>query len=126
MINVEEAIAIHKILITQFGGASGVRDMNGLEGALNRPYFTFEGKDLYEDGIEKASAIIESIITNHPFFDGNKRLGYVLMRLILIEYDLDIEANEESKYEFVMKIASGQLGYEGIKVWIHENLMNKK
>ena len=48
------------------------------------------------------------------------------MRLILIEYDLDIEANEESKYEFVMKIASGQLGYEGIKVWIHENLMNKK
>ena len=80
MINVEEAIAIHKILITQFGGASGVRDMNGLEGALNRPYFTFEGKDLYEDGIEKASAIIESIITNHPFFDGNKRLGYVLYR----------------------------------------------
>ena len=49
-----------------------------------------------------------------------------IMRLILIEYDLDIEANEESKYEFVMKIASGQLGYEGIKVWIHENLMNKK
>ena len=126
MINVEEALAIHKILIAQFGGTEGVRNMNGLEGALNRPYSTFEGADLYKDGVEKASALIESLISNHPFLDGNKRIGYVLMRLTLLEYGLDIEASEERKYEFVIKIASGQLKFEEIKAWISENIKIEK
>ncbi|MBK7871823.1 MAG: type II toxin-antitoxin system death-on-curing family toxin [Saprospiraceae bacterium] len=122
MISTEEAIVIHKLLITQFGGIEGVRNLEGLASALDRPFTTFDGEELYKDGVEKAAALIESLIKNHPFLDGNKRIGYVLMRLILMENGLDIEANEESKYQFVISIASGQLDFDAIKEWIHKNL----
>lgn len=84
MISLDDAIRIHEILIEKFGGANGIRDKKLLESALNRPYHTFESKELYTTVTKKASAIIESIITNHPFIDGNKRFGYVAMKLLLM------------------------------------------
>jgi death on curing protein len=85
MITVKEAIKIQGILIDEFGGTHGVRDMGALESAINRPYATFNSVELYPNPVEKAIAIIESIIVNHPFIDGNKRAGYVLMRLFLLK-----------------------------------------
>jgi death-on-curing protein len=89
-----------------------------LESALKRPFQSFEGSDLYPDVVEKAAALIESILTNHPFIDGNKRTGYVLMRLYLIENDKDVLASQEEKYEFVMNIASGKLKLQEIVEWL--------
>jgi death-on-curing protein len=109
MINIEDAIRIQSILIERFGGTSGVRDKNLLESALSRPYQTFDKKELYTSPTEKAAAVIESIIINHPFLDGNKRFGYVAMRLLLIESDKDIRATEDEKYDFVIAIAKGDL-----------------
>jgi death-on-curing protein len=122
MITIEEAIKIQGILIDRFGGASGIRDKNLLESALSRPYQTFDKKDLYNSPVEKAAAIIESIVINHPFLDGNKRFGYVAMRLILMESGLDIEASEEEKYLFVIGIAKGELKLNEICNWITKNL----
>ncbi|MGZ5255856.1 MAG: type II toxin-antitoxin system death-on-curing family toxin [Flavitalea sp.] len=62
-----------------------IRDRNGLISALSRPFQSFQGKDLYTSPVQKAAALIESILTNHPFVDGNKRTGYVLMRLLLFK-----------------------------------------
>jgi death-on-curing protein len=75
MISVSEAIYIHDILIERFGGSTGIRDVGLLESALARPFQTFNGVDLYPESIEKAAALIESILNNHPFVDGNKRIG---------------------------------------------------
>ncbi|WP_295234038.1 type II toxin-antitoxin system death-on-curing family toxin [Sediminibacterium sp.] len=108
MISVNNVLTIHQLLVTSFGGSQGVRDRNLLKSALARPLQTFDGKELHPTMIEKSTSLFESIITNHPFVDGNKRIGYVLMRLILLKNGLDINASKDEKYELVMGVDSGQ------------------
>lgn len=118
MISENEVIEIHSVLIKKYGGILGVRDLNLLKSALNRPYQTFDGKDLYKSPIEKSASIIESIVKNHPFIDGNKRIGYVLARLILIENNMDLKTSEDDKYNFVISISEGKLNFDKILKWI--------
>ena len=122
MIDLKTVENIHSILIERFGGTSGIRDSGGLESAINRPFQTFDQRELYATPVEKASAIFESLISNHPFIDGNKRTAYVLMRLILFEYGLDIKADENKKYDFVIAAAKGEIKFDQIKEWIEDNL----
>jgi death on curing protein len=122
MIQIEEVEKIHDILVEKFGGAKGIRDRGTLESAIGRPFQTFDGKDLYPNPIDKAAAIFESIISNHPFVDGNKRTAYVLMRLILKENKLDLNVGQNEKYEFVIKAANGELTFDNIKGWIEKNV----
>ena len=122
MIEISEVEKIHDILIERFGGAKGIRDRGILESAIGRPFQTFDGKDLYPDPVDKAAAIFESIVSNHPFVDGNKRTAYVLMRLILKSNNLDIKVDQNEKYDFVIKAAKGELTFDKIKIWIRENV----
>lgn len=122
MITINEALMIHKLAIDKFGGSSGVRERNLLESAIQRSQATFDGQELYPNPIDKAAATIESIVKNHPFSDGNKRTGYILMRLILLKSKVDINATEQEKYEFVIKIAEGKSDYEEIKSWIETKI----
>jgi death-on-curing protein len=118
MIDVKEAEQIHSILIDRFGGTKGVRDEGLLSSALNRPFSTFDNQDLYPSIIDKAAALVESIVVNHPFVDGNKRIGYVLMRLTLLKSGYDIDANQNEKYIFILSISKGEMDFEEIKDWI--------
>jgi death-on-curing protein len=118
----EEVIAIHQVLIDEFGGATGIRDQSLLEAALFRPTQTFDRKELYPTPIEKAAAVLESVVVNHPFVDGNKRTGYVLMRMILLEAGLDINASQEEKYDLVMGVAKGDFNHSRIAQWISEKV----
>ncbi len=122
-----EVERIHRILIAEFGGTTGIRDKASLEAALARPFQTFDGNELYPSPITKAASLIESILTNHPFLDGNKRTGYVLMRLFLLSNKLDIKATQEEKYSFVMQIANGQIEFEDIVNWLtlHTGTLDK-
>lgn len=122
MIQIEEVEKIHDILIEKFGGAKGIRDRAILESAIGRPFQTFDGKDLYPNPVDKAAAIFESLVSNHPFVDGNKRTAYVLMRLMLKEYNFDINVDQDEKYDFVLKAAKGELAFDKIKSWITTNL----
>jgi death-on-curing protein len=122
MISIKEIEIIHNILIDKFGGSKGIRDVTLLESALARPFATFDNKDLYPDSIEKASAILESVIINHPFVDGNKRTAYTLMRLILLENSEDIVASQEDKYDFVIAASKGEIRFDEIKSWIQSHL----
>jgi death on curing protein len=123
MINLEHVLAIHDELIDRFGGAKGVRDIPILESAIYRAFQTFDGIELYPEAVDKAAAIFESIITNHPFVDGNKRTAYVFMRLMLRENKSDINATEDDKYTFVISAASGESNYEEIRAWIKNKLV---
>ena len=122
MISIKEVEIIHNILIDKFGGSKGIRDIGLLESALARPFATFDDNDLYPNPTEKASAILESIVINHPFIDGNKRTAYTLMRLILLENGLDIFASQESKYDLVISASTGKFRFDEIRNWIQSNL----
>ena len=67
--------------------------------------------------------MVESIVKNHPFVDGNKRTGYVLMRLLLMQSGEDLQATQDEKYDFVISIASGQIAFPEIVAWIHNKLI---
>lgn len=121
MISEKEALETHAILIERFGGSVGVRDKELLESALNRPFQTFDEKELYPTPVDKAATILESIVKNHPFTDGNKRTGYVLARLLLMNHQLDIHAKQERKYQFVISISTGELSFDQIKEWLKKN-----
>lgn len=95
MISSSIAQQIHNVVIKNFGGSSGIRDLPALGSALSRPFQTFENNELYPEIFQKAAALLESIIVNHPFIDGNKRTGYVLTRLLLIANQYDIIATEQ-------------------------------
>ena len=121
MIPIKEVEQLHRILIDKFGGSHGIRDLTAIESAIARPFQTFDGNDLYPSVLEKAASLIESILVNHPFIDGNKRTGYTLLRLYLIQNGVDMNASPDNKYEFVINIASGILKYEGILSWLKSN-----
>jgi death-on-curing protein len=120
MISIQETVYIHNLLIKTFGGSSGVRDFQALESALSRPFQTFDNVELYPSIIEKAASLLESLLANHPFVDGNKRTGYVLMRLFLKKNGMDIIADEETKYQFVIDVASGVKRYDDILIWLED------
>lgn len=123
MITIEEVLLIHKQVISKFGGSFGVRDYNLLEAAIQRPFATFDEIELYPNIEDKASAIIESIVKNHPFIDGNKRTGYVLMRYLLLKSGKDIYASSDEKYNFVIEIAKGNTEIEDIQRWIKNKII---
>jgi death on curing protein len=125
MIELQDVLNIHNILIDKFGGSKGVRDQGSLESAINRPFATFEKHDLYPTPSDKAAAILESILINHPFIDGNKRTAYVLMRLLLLNYGFDILADQDDKYKMVISASKGDLRFDGIKNWIEIRLRKK-
>jgi death-on-curing protein len=121
MISLEQVIKIQDILIDKFGGAKGIKDLAQLESALSRPYQTFGGIELHINQFHKAAAIIQSLLINHPFIDGNKRIGYVVMRLILLEKGWEIIATQDEKYSFVINNASGKMEFNEIANWIQSN-----
>jgi len=122
MLEISDVLIIHKRLIHEFGGTLGLRDKELLESAISRPFQTFDSKDLYPTAEEKASAIIESIVTNHPFIDGNKRTGYTLFRLLLLTEGKGIDSSLQEKYEFVISIAERKLEYDEILKWTLERV----
>ncbi|MFD0792296.1 type II toxin-antitoxin system death-on-curing family toxin [Mucilaginibacter litoreus] len=123
MIDVKEVEYYHNILIEQFGGSKGIRDMAGLQAALARPYMTFDNQDLYPTAVEKATAIFESLIINHPFIDGNKRIAYALLRIILAEAGLTINASQEDKYEMAISASMGTIKFDQIKDWVASKII---
>jgi death-on-curing protein len=125
MISLSEVLEIHELLISEFGGSFGIRDLNLLNSALNRPFLGSGDIEFYPNLQEKAAALVESIVRNHPFIDGNKRTAYVLMRLYLIQEGFDIVASQNEKYEFVMKIADGTFEYQEITKWIESKIVKK-
>ena len=125
MIDLKTVEKIHHVLIDEFGGSKGIRDLGALQAAIARPFATFDLQDLYPTAVEKAVAVFESIIINHPFIDGNKRTAYLLMRLILIEEGFDLIATQDEKYVMVIAASKGEIRFEEIKLWLLGKVIRK-
>jgi death-on-curing protein len=126
MIDVRIAVHIHDELVDEFGGIKGIRDLGSLEAALNRPFATFDGVDLYPTAIDKAAALFESLIINHPFMDGNKRIAYILMKFLLSKNGIRLKATKDEKYQMVIEASKGAIRLDEIKLWIELNTTTNK
>lgn len=121
MIYKNEVLFYHNISIEQYGGSKGVRDEGSLESAIERPYASFAGEELYTSLFQKAAAILESIVKNHPFVDGNKRTGFLVAAALLIHDDYELIASEEDAYNFVIEVASSHMDFDNIVEWIEQH-----
>jgi death-on-curing protein len=124
MILVEDILQLHHYLIEDFGGSYGVRDLDLLKSAIARPFQTFDGKDLYPNTIEKAAALGESLIVNHPFIDGNKRIGLAAMYSLLLNHHIILTASSDDLYQFIISISKGHINFEQIVDWLKINTIN--
>ena len=117
----EQVVKLHSSLIEQTGGIDGVRDKNLLDSALKVPFQTFEGNNLYPDILDKASQLCYSLITNHPFVDGNKRIGVHLTLLSLKLNTIELDYSQQELIDFGFRVASGKMSKNDIKEWIIEH-----
>ena len=125
-LTLEDLLEIHRRVIESTGGSDGIRSIPLLDSAVARPQATFGGIDLYLALPEKAAALFHSIISNHPFVDGNKRTGFTAMDVFLRLNDHHIVAGEDEKYDFVISVASEAIALSKITSWIEQRIITSK
>ena len=121
-LSVEQVLALHQALVGQFGGASGVRDRGVLESAVARPAMTFGGEDLYDDLAAKAAAVMHSLVLNHPFVDGNKRIGVAAAEFFLEWNVSTLDASDEELAPLTLAVAEGKVAVEALTIWFRQRL----
>ena len=114
----KQVISLHNSLIEATGGTDGVRDMGLLESALEAPFQTFDGKDLYPALIQKAARLGHSLISNHPFVDGNKRIGIHTMLVFLAANGVEIECTQKELIDVGLSLADGTMNAEKLLIWL--------
>ena len=103
------------------GGASGIRDLGALESALAQPRQSFAGQDLYPDITSKATALCFSLVLNHPFIDGNKRIGHAAMETFLIVNGYEIRASVDEQERIMLDLAAGNLSRDIFAEWVKQH-----
>lgn len=121
-----EIIEIHNYQIENFGGASGLRDMELLKSALGMPSATFGGTFLHPTIYEMAAAYLFHLVENHPFVDGNKRVGAMAALVFLDMNGIDFEASDEEFTAMVLRVASGKMLKAEITLFLIEHSSEQK
>ena len=116
-----EVLALHQRVISQSGGADGVRELGGVESAVAQPQMAFGGKDLYPDIESKAAAICFSLVMNHPFVDGNKRVGHAAMETFLVLNGFELVADVNDSEDVILKLAASKLSREELVRWVRSH-----
>jgi len=113
-----EVLDLHRRVVEVSGGSLGIRDLGALMGAVAQPRMTFDAQDLYPSVIEKAAALCFSLVMNHPFLDGNKRVAHASMEtmLALNGYELSAPVNEQE--QLMLGLAAGQVSRESLVAWV--------
>ncbi len=120
-LNQEKVMELHRMLTTETGGDPGLRDPALLDSALCSAYQTFDGIELYPTPEEKAARLSHSLIANHTFVDGNKRIGMLVLFVFLEINGIILRPSAEEFTRVGLALAAGEMGYEELLAWIHEN-----
>lgn len=118
----EEILALHRLVIAQSGGSAGIRDYGVLRSAVAQPHITFDGVDLYPSLPEKAAALAFSLVCNHPFVDGNKRIGHAAMETFLVMNGYELAADVDEQERVILGVASGKIAREAFTDWVDRNM----
>lgn len=117
-----QILLLHSALIAESGGTDGIRDEGLLDSAISTPFQTFSGKDLYPTVLEKAVRLGFGLIRNHPFLDGNKRIGTHAMLVFLALNNVTLSYEDENLIKIILSVASGELDADGLLRWIQQHL----
>ena len=119
----EQILMIHTQLIQQTGGSDGVRDYNLLDSALETPFQSFGGDELYPTIQAKAARLGYGLIKNHCMIDGNKRIGTHAMLVFLALNGIELKYTQKELYETILDVAAGNIEYEDLLQWVldHQN-----
>lgn len=120
----EKVLLLHQIMAEATGGSAGVRDDALLESAIESAYATFDSQELYPSKEEKAARLGFSLISNHAFVDGNKRIGMYIMLSFLDINGVKIEATNDDVVSLGLSVADGSAKYDEILNWIVEHRIN--
>lgn len=116
--SLEECLELYRTVIEKFGGTEGIRDMGLLESALYRPQTGY-----YESLSEMAAALMESLLLNHPFVDGNKRVAFFLTEIFLRTNGFKISVSAKAGKKFLEKVITSKNDrFEMLKNWIEKNM----
>lgn len=117
-----EVVELHRRLLQATGGAPGIRDFGALESAVAQPKATFGGVDLYPTLVEKAAALCFSLVQDHPFADGNKRVGHAVMEAFLVLNGSEIDAPVDDQERVMLDLATGRIGRSQLTDWLRQHL----
>lgn len=115
-------LLLYQFIVEATGGTFGIRDERMLESALEAPYQTFDGKELYPSKEEKAARLGYGLVANHPFVDGNKRIGLYVMISFLEVNGINIEFTDEEIEKLALSIADGTYKYDDVINFLRDKL----
>jgi len=123
LLTLEQVLKLHKRVIEQSGGAVGVRNQEGLESALAQPRMSYADQELYPTLIEKVAALGFSLINNHPFVDGNKRIGHAALEVTLLMNGYEIQADVDSQEAVILAVAASKMNRQDFLEWLQERVV---
>ena len=124
-LSLDEIIALHGRVIDGSGGSPGIRDLGGLESAAVQPQMTFDGSELYPGIEDKAAALCFSLVLNHPFVDGNKRIGHAAMETFLVLNGWEIDADVDEAEQTILTLAAGQMERNRFMIWVKDHIVRR-
>jgi death-on-curing protein len=124
-LTLNERLQLHHRVIEQSGGFAGIHSVGALESALAQPRMTFGGEDLYPTIAEKAAALGFSLISNHPFVDGNKRTGHAAMEVFLFLNGYEIDASVDEQERIILQLAAGELERQAFTEWLRVHVLKR-
>ncbi len=124
-LTLSDLLLLHRRIIEQSGGSTKIHDIGALESALAQPRMTFLGKDLYPTTVEKAAALGFSLVMNHPFADGNKRLGHAAMEVFLYLNGCQIQAPVDEQEQAILQLAAGEIGHSEFTRWLRTRVVER-
>ena len=122
VISTDGVMAIHKLITEKSGGSPNIREKGLLESALAAPFQTFAGIELYPTVLEKAAMLGYSLVSNHAFVDGNKRIGMLVMLVFLEANGLPIQATNEEITHVGLSVAAGEMDYEALVAFLNAHI----
>ena len=117
----DKVLLLHELMAQETGGSVGVRDEALLESALEGAFAIFDGQELYPTKEEKAARLGFTLVSNHAFVDGNKRIGLYVMLTFLEVNGIHVECRDEEIVRVGFALAEGSMGYEELLEWIRKN-----
>ena len=119
-----EVLALHRRILAESGGRLGVRDLGAIASALSQPKVSVGGEDAYPTLVDKAAALGYSLIRNHGFLDGNKRLAHATMEVFLVLNGMELRASVDEQERFMLSLAAGEVSREGLADWLRSNTIS--